>query len=201
MRRLGQCLAIFLVGSGFALGEQGDATNSDFPVYNAVLALMQFPKPRPRIVINEKTLNSGCGESSRNTVLMNGCGIFGQGSTASEVGDDLQQSMPELDRAIWAHFTGQVTTSINLPDKFLSPWPHAVVDLNAPLADPWKSPDGVILLSRIGYNPDHTKALVYVLFLSYMQEVPTSGNFFLFQRTGKEPWQPVGRTTYIETTK
>src|SRR5437868_2525655 len=142
MRWLFQWFTVVLVGGGFAAGAQGDQRvgSSDAPVYDAVLVLMQFRKEQPRILINEKTLNSGCGESSGNTVLMNGCGIFIQGSTASEVGDAVRESMPGLDQPLWADFTNQVKTSINLTEPVHTSWPHAVVDLNIPATNRWKSP-------------------------------------------------------------
>ena len=76
-----------------------------------------------------------------------------------------------------------------------------VVDLKGQSSDAWKSPDGAIFFSRVGFSTDHKQALVYVLFFSYMENVPTSGNFFLFQSNDAKHWEAIGRTTYMEMTK
>jgi hypothetical protein len=171
----------------------------DLQVYNAVMVLMKFPIQSPHIVIADTTLNSGCGEESGNPVLMNGCGLFGPPSTAGEVGDLVEKSMPQMAQITWRNFVRQSASSVKLQDSFQSPWPHEVSNLNVPGSGSWKSPDGVILFSKVGFSADRKQALVYVLFLSYMKNVPTSGNFFLFQSTMAGQWEPIGRVAYMET--
>ena len=198
------CLCtLILSGGSFVTDAQNNvaSNSSDFQVYDAVLSLMQFPKQQPRILIVNTTLNSGCGEGSGNPVLMNGCGIFIQDSKPEEFRETLKQSMPKIDNATWTDFLHQTTSSIKLQDSFHSLWPHAVVDMKGANRDAWKSPDGAIFFSRVGFSTDKKQSLVYVLFFSYMENVPTSGNFFLFQSNDAKHWEAIGRTTYMEMTK
>lgn len=193
-------LCICLLAGWLPIGAQDKVApvSPDFQIYNGVLALMQFPKQDPRIIIADTTLNSGCGEGSGNPVLLNGCGIIAA-SAVAEVGTLVTKSLPQLSPTTWQDLFAQSTSSTKLHDAFQSPWPHAVVDISAPRSDPWKSPDGAILFSRIGWNKEHTQALVYVLFFSYIKGLPTSGNFFLFPVNSGSQWEPTGRVTYMET--
>jgi hypothetical protein len=195
------CLCVLLACALPAVRGQDKVSqiSLDLQVYNAVLALMKFPIQSPHILIANTTLNSGCGEESGNPVLMNGCGLFGPPSTAGEVGGLVEKSMPQMAQITWRNFVQQSASSVKLQDSFQSPWPHEVSNLNVPGTGSWKSPDGAIFFSKVAFSDDREQALVYVLFFSYMKNVPTSGNFFLFQSTKAGRWEPIGRVPYMET--
>jgi hypothetical protein len=169
-------------------------------VYTAVLKLMKFPTDQPHILISSVTLNSGCGEKSGNPVLINNCGIFAPPTTAKDLEALLkQQGMPTLSAATWLSFNHENARSETLSDSFKTPWPHVVAEVSTSSTNPWKSIDGAIFLSRVGFSTDRTQAIVYVLFFSYMSGVPTSGNFFQFHLDSGKAWQPVGRVTLMQT--
>jgi hypothetical protein len=198
--------ALLMLSAGrLALGaqESAEVTATEGQVYEAVFDLMQFPKENPHVLIANTTLNSGCGERSGNPVLMNGCGMWGPPSSIQEVGKLLHHSWPQIAQATWHDLVRKSATSARLQDTLKVPWPHKVVDLASkiPPTEEWKFPDGVIFLSRVGLNVKRSEAIVYVLFFSYMEEVSTSGNFFLFRLNQNKHWEPAGRVTYMKKAK
>jgi hypothetical protein len=168
-------------------------------VYNAIFALMKFPKPNPNILISSVTLNLGCGEASGNPVRLNDCGIFALPTTAESLRKLLKQGIPAMDETTWRGFIHSNTHSTTLSDVFNSTWPHFVAEVNSASYAPWKSVDGAIFLSRVGFDTGGTQGLVYVLFFSYMAGVPTTGNYFLVQRDAQGTWQVNGRLPYMQT--
>jgi len=195
-------VVVCLLLAPFSLGAQDkDAvTAKEYQVYNAVLGLMQFPKSDPRIIIVNKTLNTRCGDESGNPVLINGCGIWGPPiSTTEETNQQLRREWPKMAQSTWESFTTSNLSSGVLQDKLRCSWTHRLVDMSSQAAPDWKNPDGAIFFSRVGFNNEQSEALVYVLFFSYMKQIHTSGNFFLFRVNPSKDWEPAGRFTYMET--
>ena len=183
----------------FAVQTEDAASAKEYQVYNAVLALMQFPKSDPRIIIVNKTLNTRCGDESGNPVLMNGCGIWVSPiSTTEDTNQHLRREWPTMAQSTWVSFTTSNSSSGVLQDRLTSSWPHRLVDMSSQSAPDWKNPDGAIFFSRVGFDSEQNEALVYVLFFSYMKQVRTSGNFFLFRVNPGKNWEPAGRFTYME---
>ena len=178
---------------------QTEAASIDYRVYDAVLDTMQFPIKDPHIVISDTTLNIGCGDKSNNPVRLNDCGIWSPESAKNQVETVLQQSFPEMESATWNNLVSRNAMSIKLQDSFQSSWPHQVRDIATKSQEKvWSHPDGIVLLSQVGFNGKKNEALVYVLFLSYIKQVHTSGNFFLVRMAAANQWKIVERATYME---
>jgi len=175
-----------------------EVSQSEYQVYDAVLQLMQFPIPKPYIVIADTTLNSGCGSGSGNPVLMNGCGMF-KLPPVDQTHTLLIKSCPQMEPSAWDDLVLQSKSSYFVQDSFKSSWMHKVADLAAMDSTTAKRKDGIVLFSSVGFSTDHKQALVYVLFLSYMKQVPTSENYFLFQLTQANKWKPIGRLRAMES--
>lgn len=177
-----------------------DVAEAEYQVYSAVLDLMQFPKRDARIVTADTTLNRRCGVESGNPVLLNNCGIWAPPSTPEELFRLLRDSWPKLGKPTWDNLVTKSSTSTTLQDKLTTPWAHRLVDVAHGAAEEgWKTPDGAVFLSRVGLSRDSREAIVYILFFSYMDSVPTAADFFIFQRDTPKPWTPVGRITYMQT--
>jgi hypothetical protein len=161
----GLLLSLFARPSLVNAQSDGAQNIEETQVDNAVLNLMKFPKDQPHILISSRTLNLGCGEKSGNPVLINNCGIFAPPTTAEALENLLkQQGMPTLSATTWLSFNHQNARSETLCDSFKTPWPHIVAEVSNSSSIPWKSNDGAIFLSQIGFNTDRTQAIVYVLF-------------------------------------
>lgn len=168
-----------------------------YQVYNAVLALMHPPKEHAFIKVANTTLNTGCGDESENPVLVNGCGMFGPPSTADATYAPASQAFSDMERSTWEALLSGSKSSTILHDSFQSAWSHEVFDITK-AADGRKA-DGIIFLSSVGLSLNGKEALVYVLFLSYMENVPTSANLFLLRVNETGDWAPAGRFTVMES--
>lgn len=178
----------------------------DYPVYNALLDLMQFQKKDIRMLIADTTLNFECGVNSGNPVLMNGycSGMRIPPDEPNDIMQILQRNWPAMETATWEDFAKQSADSARLHDDFSTSWKHKVAAsaLDASrskewASGAWASPDLTIFFSRVGFNTHRTEAVVYCLTFSYVDEVPTEGDYFMF-RTDAEGWKPQGRVTYIQ---
>jgi hypothetical protein len=170
----------------------------EYRVYNAMLGLMQFQKKDLHMLIAGTTLNFKCGGDSGNPVLMNGCsGMRMPPEKLSDVMRLLQENWPSMETASWEDFAKENADSATLRDNFSTAWKHKVAPLDIPLSGEWASPDVTIFLSRVGFNVNQTEAVVYCLTFSYMDNVFTEGDYFIF-RTDRGEWQPKGRVTYVK---
>ena len=62
-------------------------------------------------------------------------------------------------------------------------------------------PGPAIFLSQVGFNQKKTQAIVYVLIFSYMDQITTAGDYFIFHLKKSGHWEPKGRVTYISFDK
>ncbi len=173
----------------------------EYKVYEAVLDLMsEMPKPDVRVTISNTTLNSKCGEEASPIPTVNGCGfLWIQPDDANSLRNLLFENGAPMDNATWADFVKKNAESSVLHEPIKTPWKHKLIGPgNEPDKD-WQSPDLGIFLSRVGFNATKSEAVVYVLAFSYMKDVSTEGDYFVFSldKTGK--WQPQGRVAYFTT--
>ncbi|GEM_PF-3174974 len=200
---IASCFFIVIVAYGPALStilahEQPVVSELEYRVYNATLDLMQFEKKDVHVLIAETTLNFKCGGDSGNPVLMNGCsGMRMPPDEPKDVGQLLQRNWPNMETATWDDFAKQNADSAKLRDAFSTSWKHKLAALDVSLPGEWAAPDLTIFLSRVGFNTNRTEAVVYSLTFSYMDSVPTEGDYFIF-RTDAGEWKPKGRVTYLQ---
>ena len=174
--------------------------DDEYQIYSAVLSLVQFPKNDPHAVINDLTLNLQCGENSQNPVLLNGCSpMRANGETPQEISVFLRENFRNSSKATVDSFNLINQKSIRIKDNIATPWKHrlAGTDIQDDGSPEWASPDMAFFLSGVGFNSQRTEAIVFVLNFSYLDKVPTEGDYFLFRRKGKT-WQPDGRVTYVQ---
>jgi hypothetical protein len=85
-----------------------------------------------------------------------------------------------------------------LRDGFVTSWKHRLEGPDVPADDSeeWKSPDCAFYFSNPGFSSDWTQAIVFVFFASYMEGVPSTGDYFLVQ-LGDTKWAIKGRVQYF----
>jgi hypothetical protein len=188
---------VLLLGTSAVVAAQQILTDPAYSAYNAVFADMQFPKRDPLILIIATTQSTQCGDQGTGMVLINGCGMWAPPQTAAAVHDVLRKDWPRMYDSTWTNFLQVNKTQLPLQNRVNPPWRHEFRNFtNEPAAT--EKPDGVVLLSAVGFNSDRSQAIVYVLFLSYMEGATTSGNLFLLKKTPSGLWQIDGRETLIE---
>lgn len=184
---------------------QRGALEQDYRVYEALFQLMtRLPKEDPQVAIYSRTLNANCGLERENLLpTMNNCGWFWiEPDTVKEIERLLAESWPTMRAATWLDFRAKTGASVGLVDRISTPWRHTVI---GPADAKWQSKshaqdehwDLILFVSRVGFNPGRTEAMVYVLMFSYIDEIRSGGDYFLFRRSVSGRWEPAGRIVYM----
>jgi hypothetical protein len=194
------CTGLFArIGSG-QIPKSDEVSDEEYRVYSAVLNDVAFPKENPHALIFGDTLNFRCGEDSGNPILVNGCsGMIVPPDTPAKIGELLRQKWSNLAEPTWADFEKKNMESARLRDSIVTSWKHMVVgqDIRGDDAKEWESPDCTFYVSRVGFDPQKAEAIVFVFLASYMDNVPSSGNYFLLRLNKAKAWRPDGRVQYF----
>ena len=182
---------------------QPTAVAADYKVYEAVFDLMDgIPKKDPHVTIFDVTLNGDCAESDSRLPLINGCSfLWMKPDTAGSIKQLLREEWPDMDGSTWADFEANSAASVRLHEPIATPWKHKLIGPGDEPEKDWESPDMTVFVSRVGFNKQKTEAVVYVLIFSYMDQVPTGGDYFLFRKTKSGDWNSAGRLTYFTKEK
>jgi hypothetical protein len=182
---------------------QSDASPDEYKVYEAVFGLMdRIPKEDPHVTVFSVTLNSKCGEDAYTGLLANGCTfLWMKPDTANNVKQLLRQEWTDMENATWSDFEMENAASVHLHEPISTPGKHKLVGPGDDRSKDWESPDLTIFLSRVGFNQKRTQAVVYVLIFSYVDQVATTGDYFLFRKDKTGQWKPSGRVTYFTKDK
>jgi hypothetical protein len=182
---------------------QRESSSDENRVYEAVLGLMDhFPIEDPHVTIFGMTLNSKCGEEANPSPLANGCTfLWIKPDAANSVKRLLHEEWPDLENSTWSDFEAKNAASVRLQEPIATPWKHKLIFPGDEPSKDWNSPNLTIFLSRVGFNQKKTEAVVYVLIFSYMDQVKTAGDYFLFRIGTAGRWEPNGRVTYFSMGK
>jgi hypothetical protein len=183
--------------------------SEDYPVYNAVLANIDFsqlkaPSQIHALIVND-TLNLGCGEQSQNPIMLNGCSPMLIHPTTT---DDIHKMLKDEFRfhdATWTDLLTKNTKSLRLQDRFETLWAHGLtgtgIDPTSLSSPDWKNPDCAFYFSRVGFNEKRKEAIVFVFFASYFDRAPSSGDYFLLNQHEDGAWKIDGRMNYFNSKK
>lgn len=198
------CISLIMVLAGAIsptlAQQQPDASPDEYRVYEAVFNLIDhIPAKDPHVTIFRATLNSKCGEDAYPAPLADGCTfLWIKPDTPDSVKQRLHEESEGMENSTWSDFEAKNATSINLHEPIATPWKHKLVSAGEKdAAKEWASPDLTFFLSRVGFNKTKTEAIVYVLMFSYMDQVSTEGDYFLFRMDKKGHWEASGRVTYF----
>lgn len=182
---------------------------TDYPVYNAILADIEFSRLKPvnqihALIVND-TLNLGCGAESKNPIMLNDCSPMLMPPTTT---DDLHKILKDefhLNDALWADWTARNAKSWRLQDQFKTIWTHGLtgdgIDPATLSAPEWKNADCAFYFSRVGFDESKKQAIVFVFYASYLDRAPSSGDYFFLKQHENGAWKIDGRLNYFNTTK
>ena len=191
------CLAIASVQTA---KEVGTAGTEDYAVYNAVLDQIQFPQANAHALIANGTLNFKCGEDSGNPILFNGCSaMIVRPDTPEKIRELLNDGFDRMGAPTWNDFERKNMESVKLQDSFVTSWRHKLIgpDIRGDNSKEWDSPNCTFYFSSVGFNPEKTEAIVFILLSSNMENVPSSGDYFLYRLDSAKKWNPNGRVQYF----
>lgn len=180
-----------------------DAAPEEYKVYEAALALMdRIPKKDPHIGIYCATLNSKCGQEAYPAPLANGCTfLWMKPDTPATIKELLREDWAGMEDSTWADFEAKNAVSAQLHEPIATPWKHKLIGAEADPTEDWDSPDLTIFVSRVGFNQKKTEAVVYVLIFSYLDNVSTAGDYFLFRTDKNGHWTCRGRVSAFSMNK
>ncbi len=180
-----------------------EVSSDEYRVYEAVLGLMDhIPKEEPHVTLFSVTLNSKCGEDGFPVPLANGCTfLWIKPDTAITVKRLLRTEWTDMENSTWSDFEEKNAASVRLHEPISTPWKHKLIGPGDEPSKDWESPDLSIFLSRVGFSQKKTEAVVYVLIFSYMNQVSTAGDYFLFRVDKTGHWKPAGRVNYFTKDK
>lgn len=178
---------------------QPEPPNDERSVYEAVLGLMDnIPVENLHVTIYGTTLNTKCGKAAYPSPLANGCTfLWIKPDTAGTVKKLLHQEWPGFEDGTWSDFEAKNATSIRLSEPITTPWKHKLVFPGDLPDKDWENPNLAIFFSRVGFDQNRREAVVYVLIFSYMDQLPSAGDYFLFRIGKTGHWEPHGRVTYF----
>jgi hypothetical protein len=183
---------------------KSEVSDDEYAVYNVILGNIDPPKDDAHILIFGKTLPFGCGKYSDQVPLVNDCSFLAiPPDTPLGVKELLRSQWPRMAAGTWVDFERQNATSVQVQDLFITSWKHMldVKGTGEKAGKEWDSPDLEFFFSRVGFNPQKTQAVVYVLLFSYLENVRTGGDYFLLGRNNRKKWEIQGRVRYFDKDK
>jgi hypothetical protein len=210
---LGILIALFPIGgSGLSqttqAGDSNDVTKDEYPVYNGVLGNIEFSRVKPdkemHVLIVDQTLAFGCGEETKNPILISDCSPMAVPPTTADGIHELLRQEFHFDETGWKDFLAKNSKIASLHDEFTTDWKHLLTGAHTPEDDKskspdWNSPDCAFYFSRVGFNRTKTEAIVFVFLASYMDKFHSTGDYFLLRTNGPGKWEIKGRVNYFET--
>lgn len=178
-------------------------SSSERQIYEAIFDLMDhIPKEEPHVTVFGVTLNSKCGQAAYPAPLFNDCTfLWAKPDTAQTIERLLREELPDLKSDTWSDFVAKNQTSAVLKEPLATPWMHKLIAPGDDASKDWDSPDMTIFLSRVGFSRNQNEAVIYVLVFSYLDNISTAGDYFIFRQTRSGSWEPKGRVTYLEKEK
>lgn len=178
-------------------------SSSERQIYEAIFNLMDhIPREEPHVTVFGVTLNSKCGQAAYPAPLFNDCTfLWAKPDTAEMIERLLRDRLPDLKSDTWSDFVAKNRTSAVLKEPLATPWMHRLIAPGDDASKDWDSPDMTIFLSRVGFSRNQDEAVVYALVFSYLDNVSTAGDYFIFRRARSGDWEPKGRVTYLEKEK
>jgi hypothetical protein len=206
VKRLFVALACALVMTAFpsdaGTKDSDEIRSEEYGVYNAVLDDIRMPREDAHALIIDQTLNLKCGTDPGNPILLNDCsGMVMPPDTPEDVHQTLAETWHQFDKASWNDWVKQNSKSAKLQDRFKTSWKHKLVgeDLPKDESKEWDSADCGFYFSRVGLNEAKTEAVVFVFFASYMDGVPSTGDYFFLRLDKAINWKLQGRMQYFKS--
>jgi len=181
--------------------------SDEYPVYNAVLADVEFSQIKPekdvRALIVDDTVSLECGAESKNPILLNNCSpMLVPPATTQDIHALLKQNF-RFEGSTWNDFLQKNAKTWKLQNQFITPWKHGLtgsdIDPKSLPSPEWDDPDCAFYFSRVGFDKQGEEAIVFVFFASYLDQAPSSGDYFLLRQKQGAGWKIEGRANYFKS--
>jgi hypothetical protein len=172
----------------------------EYQVFAAVLDFFQNAHIAAHPVIANRTSSFECGTTC-NGMSMGGCnGLQSNGESPQERLQIVRRDLPKIQPATVSEFIAKNKQCASIDAKL--PTRHQYFKFGLSHADPipsgWEHAD-FFYLSRVGFNPEHTQALVHVSFMSGTNGNDSGGKYLLFTKTNGQ-WKRDGSSAVWQLT-
>jgi hypothetical protein len=157
------------------------ASSDELVVYATILDSLSQLNVNSHLLIAEKTLTFACGGSTGNGLSIAGCnGLRNSTETPSDRMAIVARDLPDLKKDTLREFLNANQHCVFVPHKIPS---SADYYLFSDLARPkeWKY-SFLVYLSRVGFNLQHTEALVNVGVFSYSDSNLSEGHYVVLRK-------------------
>ncbi len=170
----------------------------EYEVLGAVVDFFRAKDIATHPMIANRTSTFECG-SPHNGMSMGGCnGLQSSGETPQQRMQIVQHDLPQLQQSTLADFMAKNNRTAWIDAKL--PTKSQYVMFGLAHADPmpprWEHPD-FFYFSRVGFNSEHTQALVHVSFMSGTNASNSGGKYVLFTKASGQ-WRRDGSSAVWE---
>jgi hypothetical protein len=157
------------------------ASSDELVVYAAILDSLSQLKADSHFLIADKTSTFTCGESTGNGLAIAGCnGLRNSNETPSDRMAIVKRDLPELQKDTLREFLNANQQYVSITHKIPSSANYYLFN------DPEKPKDWkysfLVYLSRVGFNREHTEALVNVGIFSYADSSLSEGHYLVLRK-------------------
>jgi hypothetical protein len=161
------------------------ASSDEMVVYAAILDSLSQLNANSHLLIADKTSTFACGESTGNGLSVADCnGLRNSNETPSDRMVIVTRDLPDLQKDTLREFLNANQQYVSIAHKIPSSADYYLFnDPEIPKA--WKY-SFLVYLSRVGFNREHTEALVNVGLFSYADSKLSEGHYVVLRKlTGK----------------
>lgn len=174
-------------------------TSDELAVYAAVLDSSQGLGKGSRVLIADSTSTFACDATICNGFSMGGCnGLRGAGESPAERLAIVKRDLPGLGADTITSFEGSNQQCASIHDRI--PTAADYHYLNDPdIPKDWNYAF-IVYFSRVGFNAEHTQALVSVSLFSAANAKDSGGKYLILSKIGGK-WVPGGASAVWELTQ
>jgi hypothetical protein len=156
-------------------------SNEELLIYAMVLDTSPKLGPSSHPLIADSTSTFSCNKTSCNGFLMGRCnGMRGEGETISDRISYVKRDIPELQEKTISSFIEQNQECANINSKIPTVSNYHMFSDPAIPKD-WKY-SYLVYFSRVGFNPEHTQALLYIGLVSRTNANNSQGSHFILTK-------------------
>lgn len=163
---------------------QDELEPAEYEVYGAVIDAFVAEKRASHPMVHDSTLTFSC-TTSCSGFMVGGCnGLRSSEETPKQRLAVTRRDIPELKAETIAQFSGRNNRCSKISGSIATSTQYVLwgSEHNQPPPAEWKTPDS-FLFSRVGFDRDHTQALVVVGFVSATDASKSAGNYYVLQKT------------------
>jgi hypothetical protein len=156
-------------------------SSDELAVYAAILDSLSQLNANSHLLISDKTSTFSCGESTGNGLSIAGCnGLRNSTETPSDRMAIVARDLPDLQKDTLREFLNANQQYVSIAHRISSSADYYIFN-DREIPKDWKY-SFLVYLSRVGFNHEHTEALVNVGGFSYADSNLSEGHYVVLRK-------------------